>query len=52
VGLYDRDYMRERKTPARTGFKTSGGKPSKNNNLLIIVAVVSFILGFILGKII
>jgi len=47
MGIYDRDYMKERRYS--TG---GGGKPSGNNNLLIIVAVVSFILGFILGKII
>jgi len=47
LGLYDRDYMRER---SQSGH--SGGKSPDNKNLLIIVAVISFILGFILGKII
>ncbi|WP_200674168.1 hypothetical protein [Persephonella atlantica] len=45
MGLYDRDYMRERKA----GY--SPKKPSDNSKI-ILIAVISFILGFILGKII
>ncbi|WP_457622601.1 hypothetical protein [Persephonella sp.] len=45
MGLYDRDYMRERdKRPSP--YKTD------ENKKLIIIAVISFILGFIAGKII
>ncbi|WP_457638915.1 hypothetical protein [Persephonella sp.] len=47
MGLYDRDYMRERKS----GHSGSPRTPDRNTTL-IIVAVISFILGFILGKII
>ncbi|WP_197017047.1 MULTISPECIES: hypothetical protein [unclassified Persephonella] len=47
MGLYDRDYMRERKTG---GY--SGQKPSGDNTKLIIAVIIAFILGFILGKII
>ncbi len=45
MGLYDRDYMRERKV-------SYGKKPSQDNTKLIIAVVIAFILGFILGKII
>ncbi|WP_456464892.1 hypothetical protein [Persephonella sp.] len=45
MGLYDRDYMRDRKV-------STGRKPSPDNTKLIIAVVVAFILGFILGKII
>lgn len=45
MGLYDRDYMREKKS-------SYGKKPSTDNTKLIIAVVIAFILGFILGKII
>ncbi len=45
MGLYDRDYMRERKTDYSP-------KKSPDNPKFILVVVISFILGFILGKII
>ncbi|WP_456402480.1 hypothetical protein [Persephonella sp.] len=45
MGLYDRDYMRER---SRSSIPSGGG----NNTKLIITAVISFILGYIVGKII
>ncbi len=45
MGLYDRDYMRERKV-------SHGKKPPSDNTKLIIAVVIAFILGFILGKII
>ncbi|WP_457641043.1 hypothetical protein [Persephonella sp.] len=45
MGLYDRDYMKE-----RSGRSYS---PRRNENVkIIIIAVVSFILGFVVGKII
>ena len=44
MGLYDRDYMKERSKPSYS--------PKNENTKLIIVAVISFILGFIVGKII
>ncbi|WP_297454565.1 hypothetical protein [Persephonella sp.] len=47
MGLYDRDYIRERKTGGYLGQKPSG-----NNTKLIIAVIIAFILGFILGKII
>jgi len=46
MGLYDRDYMKDRNT------KKSLSYTSSNNTKLIIVAVISFVLGFIAGKII
>jgi len=47
MGLYDRDYMRERE---KNLF--SKKTPKNENTKLILVAVISFILGFIAGKII
>ncbi len=44
MGLYDRDYMKERSKPPSS--------PKNENTKLIIVAIISFILGFIVGKII
>jgi len=46
MGLYDRDYMRER---AR---KQPSLSPKDERIKLLIVAIVSFILGYIVGKII
>ncbi|MDQ7056803.1 MAG: hypothetical protein Q9M89_10330 [Persephonella sp.] len=45
MGLYDRDYMKERKT----GYSP---KRSPDSSKIILIAIISFILGFILGKII
>jgi len=47
LGLYDRDYMKK-----KSQKNPSGGKPPNDKTILIIVAAISFILGFILGKII
>ncbi len=45
MGIYDRDYMRERtQKPSYT--------PKNENTKLIVVAIISFILGYIVGKII
>ncbi len=45
MGLYDRDYMRERS-------QKSPLSPKDEKIKFIIIAVVSFILGYIAGKII
>jgi hypothetical protein len=45
MGLYDRDYMKER------GKKQPQFRYDENRKL-ILIAVISFILGFIAGKII
>ncbi len=47
MGLYDRDYMRERE---KKFF--SKKSPKNENTKLILIAVISFILGYIAGKII
>lgn len=47
MGLYDRDYMRERKTS-----RGSRPSPSPDSTKLIIAVIIAFILGFVLGKII
>ena len=45
MGLYDRDYMRE-----KTKYRYSKTPPE--NTKLIVIAIISFILGFVIGKII
>ncbi len=47
MGLYDRDYMKERNKKSFS-YKSSAGIDKK----IIIVAVISFILGYLAGKII
>jgi hypothetical protein len=45
MGLYDRDYMRER--------GTKGSKPKADCQAkLIVIVIIAFLLGFIVGKII
>ena len=44
MGLYDRDYMKQKSS-------RPSGKQSPDK-IIIIVAIISFILGFIVGKII
>ncbi len=44
MGLYDRDYMRERGTK-------SSKKPDCQTKLIVVV-IIAFLLGFIVGKII
>ncbi len=45
MGLYDRDYMKEKST------KPSSTKPDCQTKMIVVV-IVAFLLGFIVGKII
>ncbi|SNZ10083.1 hypothetical protein SAMN06265182_1723 [Persephonella hydrogeniphila] len=47
MGLYDRDYMKEKKV----SYKSQPSPPADNTKLIIAV-IIAFILGFVLGKII
>jgi len=48
MGLYDRDYMREKHKSKIVDFNK---KQLISGNKCIIIIVIAFILGFILGKI-
>ncbi len=45
MGLYDRDYMKEKST------RTVKSKPDCQTKLIVVV-IIAFLLGFIVGKII
>ena len=49
MGLYDRDYMREKHSRGRV---IKFGVKKNNDTKCIVVIIVAFILGFIIGKII